>query len=69
MVRKPKKEIRAILYVPDDAQSRASFEEKMCAFYIGQVEKRLQPLQKAQKLEVLQELIENFRLELKSKAS
>jgi len=67
--RKPKKEIKAILYLPDDAKSLTSFEEKIRAFYIAQIEKRLQPLQKAQRMEVLQELIDNYRENTKSNAS
>jgi len=65
--RKPKKEIKAILYLPDDAKSLTSFEEKIRAFYITQIEKRLQPLQKVQRMEVLQELIDNYNV--KSNAS
>jgi hypothetical protein len=53
-------EIKAVLHLPESEIGMRRFEKKMGDFYASQVEKRLLPLPKKQKLEVLQALIDNF---------
>ena len=52
-----KKEIKAVLHLPENVNTIRRFEKKMCDFYAAQVEQRLQSLPKEKKLEVLDIMI------------
>ena len=55
-----KKEIKAILHLPDGEDAKRQFEKKISDFYIAQVEQRLRPLPKEKKLEVLNIMLANY---------
>ncbi|MCL2203416.1 MAG: hypothetical protein FWB88_05715 [Defluviitaleaceae bacterium] len=56
-MRRQKKEIKAVIMPPKNEHTLRLFEKKMCDFYASQVEQRLRPLPKNQKLEVVDALI------------
>jgi len=57
LMRRQKKEIKAVIMPPKNEQTLRLFEKRMCDFYASQVEQRLRSLPKEQKLEVVDALI------------
>ena len=55
-----KKEIRAVLHLPDNEQALRQFEKKICDFYAAQVERKLHSLPKDKKIEIVDALIANY---------
>lgn len=60
LVARKTNEIKAVMHLPESETAIRQFEKKICNFYAAQVEKKLCSLPKKEKLEVLQNLIENF---------
>lgn len=60
LVGRAKKEIKAVLHLPENEYAIRQFEKKICDFYATQVEQRLRFLQKEKKLEVLDIMISNY---------
>jgi len=56
-----KKEIKVVLCLPKSEYALRQFEKRMCDFYATQVERRLQPLPKEKKLEVVDALLATFQ--------
>ena len=56
-----KKEITAVLHLPESEQAIRQFEKRICDFYVAQVEKRIRSLPKEQKLEVIDALLLHFK--------
>lgn len=52
---------RAILHLPENEQALRVFEKRIADFYVVQVEKKLTPLPKKGRLEILQALIDNMK--------
>ena len=52
-----KKEITAVLHLPESDRAIRQFEKKLCDFYAAQVERRLQSLPREKKLEVIDAII------------
>jgi len=52
-----KKEIKAVLVLPESDNALRQFDKRMCDFYATQVERRLQSLPKKKKLEVIDALL------------
>jgi len=52
-----KKEIKAVLCLPKSDHALRQFDKRMSDFYATQVERRLQSLPKAKKLEVIDALL------------
>jgi len=52
-----KKQIKAVLVLPESGQSKGVFEKRICDFYAAQVERRLLHLPKEQRLEVIDALL------------
>lgn len=61
-----KKEIKAVLHLPDNEYSKRRFEEKIFDFYTAQVEKRLSSLPKEKKLEVLDIMLSSYSKQAQS---
>ena len=59
-MRRPKKEIKAVIMPPKNEHTLRLFEKRMCDFYASQVEQRLRSLPKEQKLEIVDALICRF---------
>ena len=55
-----KKEIKAVLHLPKSENTLRQFEQRLCDFYITQVEKRLQSLPKEKRQEVLDAVISSY---------
>jgi hypothetical protein len=55
-----RKEIKAVLHLPENEQAIRQFEKKICDFYAAQVEQRLHSLPKEKKLEVLKIMLSSF---------
>ena len=55
-----KKEIKAVLHLPESVHAISQFEKKICDFYIAQVEQKLLSLPKEKKLEVLDIIISSY---------
>lgn len=55
-----RKEIKAVLHLPKNENALRQFEQRLCDFYITQVEKRLQSLPKEKRLEVLDAVISSY---------
>jgi len=56
-MKRHKKEIKAVIVMPENKNTLRQFEKKLNDFYITQVEKRIQHLPKEQKLEVIDALL------------
>jgi len=56
-MKRHKKEIKAVIVMPENKNTLRQFEKKLNDFYIAQVEKRIQHLPKEQKLEVIDALL------------
>jgi hypothetical protein len=54
---KQKKEIKAILHLPESKSALHNFEKRLSDFYAVQVEQRLRSLPKDEKLQVLETLL------------
>ena len=59
MARKSKP-IKVVLHLPESSIALKMFETKLCDFFTGQVEKRLEPLPKEYKQEALHLLVESY---------
>jgi len=57
-----KKEIKAVLHLPESEHAINQFEKKICDFYVAQVEQKLHSLPKDKKLEVLDIIISSYIL-------
>ena len=55
-----KKEIKAILHLPESKPAIRRFEKTICDFYAAQVEQRLNPLPMERKLEVIDIMLSNY---------
>jgi len=55
-----KKEIKAVLHLPESENAIRQFEKKICDFYVAQVEQKLRPLPKERKLEVLDIMLSSY---------
>ncbi len=60
-----KKEIKAVLHLPENERSIGRFEKKVCDFYVARVEQRLTSLPRAKKLEVLDIMLGSFQVAAK----
>jgi hypothetical protein len=60
IVRRAKKEIKAVLHLPDNEQAIRQFEKKLCDFYASQIEKRISSFPKAKKIEVIDAIISHY---------
>lgn len=58
-VGKKKKEIRAVLHLPENENAMRQFEKKICDLYISLVEQKLHSLPKEKKLEVIDAILLN----------
>lgn len=61
-----KKEIIAVLHLPESEHAIRRFEKKICDFYVVQVEQRLQSLPKEKKLEVLDAMLSSYNKQTNS---
>ena len=55
-----KKEIKAVLHLPESENAIRQFEQKICDFYVAQVEQKLRSLPKEKKLEVLDIILSSY---------
>ena len=55
-----KKEIKAVLHMPESEHAIRQFEKKICDFYVAQVEQKLHSLPKEKKLEVLDIILSSY---------
>ncbi len=52
-MKQKRREIKAVLHMPDSENAIRQFEQRICDFYSAQVEHRLAAMTKEKKLEVL----------------
>jgi len=61
-----KKEIKAVLVLPNSERALKQFEKRLCDFYSSKVEQQLHSLPKKEKLEVLEMMISNCNPQVQS---
>ena len=61
-----KKEIKAVLHLPESENAIRQFEKKICDFYIAQVEQKLRSLPKEKKLEALDIILASYSKQAQS---
>ncbi len=61
-----RREIKAVLHMPDNENAIRRFEQRICNFYTTQVEHRLATMTKEKKIEVLDIMIAQYASKEKS---
>ncbi len=65
-MKQKRREIKAVLHMPESENAVRQFEQRICNFYTTQVEHRLAAMTKEKKLEVLNIMIAQYASEEKS---